>query len=91
MHTADQRRLYALLNLIVPDSIGSADENSKEFQRLEDWANHYLSGIGCNHPLFGPLSDHLCSHGEIIAIAKRQKIHDYLVVAEPLYIALKNS
>lgn len=90
-HVTNQGQLYALLNQIIPDSIGSAGESSKEFRRLEEWANRYLSGIDRNHPLFEPLSDQLCTHGEIIAIAKQQKVHDYLVVAEPLYIAWLSS
>ncbi|ASK33769.1 MAG: hypothetical protein ACJAUN_000919 [Alcanivorax sp.] len=91
LHATNQGQVYALLNQIIPDTIGSPDENSKEFQRLEEWANRYLSGIDRRHPLFEPLSDHLCTHSEIIAIAKQQKIHSYLSVAEPLYIAWLNS
>lgn len=79
--------VYALLNQFVPEQIGSVDENSQEFQRLEDWANSYLDGIDCNHPLFKPLSDHLCTHGEIIGIARQHCVQDYLAVAEPLYVA----
>jgi len=90
-YTANQSQVHALLDRLVPGSIGSADENSKEFQLLEDWANRYLSGIDCYHPLFGPLSDDLCTHGEIIEIARKQEIHDYLAVAEPLYVEWLNS
>lgn len=61
--TQGNEQVYALLKQLVPGKTSSADENSEEFQRLEDWANRYLDRIDCHHPLFQSLSDHLCTHG----------------------------
>lgn len=82
---------YSSFNQAIPFPIGSPDDNSDEFQQLEDWANRYLSAIDVGHPLFAVLSDHLCTHSQIIDLARNIGAHDYLSGAEPLYTAWRRS
>lgn len=82
-----QEAFYNAINQALPYPVGSPAENSVEFQRLEDWANSYLSQINQDHPLYSVLSDQLCTHQQIIDLAKSLQIWDYLSVAEPLFDA----
>jgi len=91
LNPASTANLYSVANQIIPTALGLPEENSSQFQALEDWANTYLSSINPEHPLFFPLSDHLITHGQLIDLAAQLNIHDYLAVAAPLYEAWKNA
>lgn len=84
-------RLSSIASQLIPWQIGSAEENSSEFNALEDWASSYLSSINPTHPLFAALSNHLMSHAQIIDLARHHGTHDYLKVAELLYENWLNS
>lgn len=61
------------------------EESSIEFKKMDDWAQQYLSQLDKEHPFFDVLSDTSISHYQILQVAKKLGVKDYLEKATPLY------